>query len=237
VSRLENVREKSSHLANDLAVKLSPHTTQVREQAALAAHEAKDWAAPRLETARERVRDDLVPRLAEAVTAAVAAVEPAREEVKHRGGAALAALRGEEVVVRRKKRRWPKLLVVLGAVGAAGAAVSAWLKQRSEPDWVSEARAAEADAGYAMPDQSESPGASPADGTVGVASLNDEVTAQPLSESPTGETGSDWTGAEPSSDWTADQPGSAATGEESTSEPAPDQTISLEPDREQSDRS
>jgi Family of unknown function (DUF5324) len=100
----------------------------------------KDWAAPRMEPAMTKVKEDVLPRVAEAVAAALTASEPAREEAKLRGTAALAALRGELDPPPTKRRRRAKRFFVFVAIsGAAAAAWKAWSASkgtnRPEP-WV-----------------------------------------------------------------------------------------------------
>jgi Family of unknown function (DUF5324) len=102
----------------------APHVETAADWAAPHVGTAKDWAAPRVETAAQKVKDDVLPRVAEAVAAAFAASEPAREEAKTRGTAAIAALRGEldppPSPRRRRVKRWFMFLTV------SGAAVAGW---------------------------------------------------------------------------------------------------------------
>ena len=100
---------------------------------------AKEWAAPHVETAAIKVKSDVLPRVAEAVTAAIVASEPAREEAKIRGTAAIAALRGElDPPPSRRRRRTKRFFMFLTLTGAAIAGWKVWSASRSErPDpWV-----------------------------------------------------------------------------------------------------
>lgn len=72
---------------------------------------------PAVETARTRLRDDVVP----AVAAAVENSAPARAEARDRAAAAVLALRGQQ----RRVRRWPIALGCLVAGAAAGLAAGA----------------------------------------------------------------------------------------------------------------
>lgn len=76
-----------------------------------------DRVGPAVDTARTRLRTDVVP----AVAAAVENSAPARAEARERAEAALLALRGQQ----RKVRRWPIALGCLVAGAAAGLTVGA----------------------------------------------------------------------------------------------------------------
>lgn len=81
--------------------------------------------SPAVDTARARLREDVVP----AVTAAVENSAPARAEAKERAAAALLALRGQQ----RKVRRWPIALGCLLAGAAAGLAAGAINRKMATP--------------------------------------------------------------------------------------------------------
>lgn len=117
-----------------------------RESAARAAESTRDWAAPKVEAARDwagpkveptvtKVKDDVLPKVAGAVAAAVAASEPVREEARTRGTAAVAALRGELEPPKPKTHRVRNFFLVSSLVGAAAAAWKAWTARTSnQPD-------------------------------------------------------------------------------------------------------
>jgi Family of unknown function (DUF5324) len=118
----------------------APHVETAADWAAPHVETAKDWAAPRVETAALRVKEDVLPRVAEAVVAAFAASEPAREEAKNRGTAAIAALRGELDPPRPRGRRRKRLFLFLTVSGAAFAGWKVWSSKNAadRPDpWVS----------------------------------------------------------------------------------------------------
>jgi hypothetical protein len=118
----------------------APHVETAKDWAAPHVETAKDWAGPRVETAAQKVKDDVLPRVAEAVVAAFVASEPAREEAKIRGTAAIAALRGELAPPpARRHRRVKRFFLFLTLSGAAVAGWKVWSAKsaadRPEP-WV-----------------------------------------------------------------------------------------------------
>lgn len=117
----------------------APHVETAIDWASPRVETAKDWAAPRVETAAQKVKDDVLPRVAEAVAAALVASEPAREEAKTRGTAAIAALRGELDPPTPRRRRRKRFFLLLTVTGAAVAGWKVWnSRNRAErPDpWV-----------------------------------------------------------------------------------------------------
>lgn len=115
--------------ASKTADRLGPRLEGAKDTAVSYASDAAEWVQPRLDTARHRVQDDLVPKITAAVTAALEASEPTREEAKSRGTAAISALRGDLQPPTSRKRRWGKRLVVLGSLGGAVVgAVVAWTR-------------------------------------------------------------------------------------------------------------
>ena len=137
---LKKLRKESRKSARRAGKRMSPVASDAKESAVRYAESTRDWAAPKVEAAREwaaphveagatRVKDDVLPRVAGAVTAALAASEPAREEAMSRGTAAIAALRGEVEAPKPKKHRVRKLFLLAGVVGAAVAGWKAWVGQ------------------------------------------------------------------------------------------------------------
>jgi hypothetical protein len=126
---LKRLRKESRKTARRAGKKMSPYAESTRDWAAPKVEAAREWAAPHVEAGAARVKDDVLPRVAGAVTAALAASEPAREEAMSRGTAAIAALRGEVEAPKPKKRRLRKLFLLAGVVGAAVAGWKAWVGQ------------------------------------------------------------------------------------------------------------
>ena len=143
---LKRLRKESKKSARRAGKKVAPVASDARESAVRYAESTRDWAAPKVEAAKEwaaprveqgaaRVKDDVLPRVAGAVTAALAASEPAREDAMSRGSAAIAALRGEVEAPKPKKHRLRKLFLLAGVVGAAVAGWKAWAgSANSKPD-------------------------------------------------------------------------------------------------------
>jgi hypothetical protein len=137
---LKKLRKESRESARRASQKMAPVAADARDNAARYAESTRDWAAPKVVAAREwaaphveagatRVKDDVLPRVAGAVTAALAASEPAREEALNRGTAAIAAMRGEIAAPKPKKHRLRKLFLLTAVVGAGVAGWKAWVGQ------------------------------------------------------------------------------------------------------------
>ncbi|MGH8868511.1 MAG: DUF5324 family protein [Actinomycetes bacterium] len=123
-SRTAQRARRSAHKTVNTSV--APRLGSARDTAVSYAGDAAEWVHPHYETARDRVKDDVVPKLSDAVTRGLAASEPVREEALHRGTAAIAALKGN-LEPPKKKRRWGRrLLVLVGVAGAAAGALTAW---------------------------------------------------------------------------------------------------------------
>lgn len=135
--RARRANKKIAPVASDARDTALKYAETTRDWAAPRVEAARDWAAPRVEPAVSKVKEDVLPKVASAVTAALAASEPAREEAKTRGTAALAALKGEVEAPKPKKHRVRKLFLLAGVVGAAYAGWKAWAAQggQEEQPW------------------------------------------------------------------------------------------------------
>jgi hypothetical protein len=142
VSRMTMMRKESRKATRRAGKKVAPVASDARESAIRYAETTRDWAAPKVEAARDwaaphvepvtsRVREDVLPKVAGAVTAALAASEPVREEARTRGTAAIAALRGEIEAPKPKRHRFRKFVLLVGVIGAAVAGWRAWAGQQS----------------------------------------------------------------------------------------------------------
>ena len=135
-----------------------PKAEAAVDWAAPKAEAAKDWAGPKVESALDKIVDEVLPKVSEAVAGLLEATEPAREEAKVRGTAAVAALKGEVKPPKPKRTKIGRLLFVVGAAVAAVVGWNAWNKSRS--------RGAHASSPWAAPVPPTTMGSSPATPTV-----------------------------------------------------------------------
>jgi hypothetical protein len=95
--------------------------------------DALDKVTPAVAAARGKVAADVLPKISAALSAAAAS--PLVEEAGSRAEAALAAAKGELVVPRKKKGRWVKRLVIVGAMGAVAVVVVRKFLGSQDADW------------------------------------------------------------------------------------------------------
>ena len=136
--RVAPVAASAGQAARESAQQAGQTARVAAQTARQAAHdyaaEAREWATPLVEVAVERVRDDVIPKVAGAVTAAMLASEPVRDEAKARGAAAMAALKGETVVPASKKKHRVRKFLLLLALSGGGVAVWRALNPRRDDD-------------------------------------------------------------------------------------------------------
>ena len=110
----KTAKQRGARVAYDAVEKLGP-----------ALEDARDKVPPAVEIARARMRDEVLPRLAEslAAAAAVPAIVEAAGAVENGAGA-----------TSDPKRRWLKRLVVVVAIGSIAAIVTRKLLSRSDKD-------------------------------------------------------------------------------------------------------
>jgi hypothetical protein len=117
---------------------VAPHLDDARARVAPVVETAVERLTPTVEriapavetavdTARTRLREDVVPAVTAAVETARESSAPARAEAKERAALALLALQGRQ----QKVRRWPVALVSLAAGAAAGVAAAAFTRRAS----------------------------------------------------------------------------------------------------------
>jgi hypothetical protein len=158
-SRAERARDQVAETASTVSEQLRD---RVAPAVSARAKDAKEWAAPRVErgvergleaaaprveqavekvspkvdAARDKLVDDLLPRLVVALNAAAAAgghvASEAGDEARERSKGAAAVLRGD-AVAKPKKRRGRRFLVFAMVAAAIGAAVAAF-KSRAPKD-------------------------------------------------------------------------------------------------------
>lgn len=118
---VEQASEKVGPMAHDAKVKSAAIAVQALEAAQPHVEEALGKIAPAVEIAREKVTDDLMPKVTSALHDV--AQHPSVKEAKDRVGKAAAALSGKEVVVKKKSSTGKKLLIVSLVGAAIGGAV------------------------------------------------------------------------------------------------------------------
>jgi dsDNA-binding SOS-regulon protein len=130
-SRKDKFVDQAQVLAHDLTEAVAPHVERARDELAPRLADARDQVAPLLADARDQVtphvenaRDafvnDFVPYVQQAVNDARDQAGPVAEEARRRGVLAAAALKGEPV---RRKGRKRKFLLFAGLVGLGAFAV------------------------------------------------------------------------------------------------------------------
>ena len=181
--RAYRARTTTGPKAGQVKVEVTPETAPAGPS--LRIGRAKERISPRVQVAREKyipaaelaalrtrqhVREELVPQVTAAVTAAMAAAEPYRKEAQRRSAAAAAALRGAEIEIKPEKEthRIRALLVTLGLGGIAAAAYKWFTGKEASSSWEqayqpTSAQPAEASAtdGYAAPVTTDSGAAGP----------------------------------------------------------------------------
>lgn len=160
-SRLETAKERAESASQTLGHKVGPVVSTAKEKAkpyadkavergATVASAAVEKVGPVVdealhkvgpattdaaEKARERLNEDVLPKLSSALTALAAAAEPVVEETAKRGKATAAALKGE-IEAPKKTHRLRTAMIVVGFGAIAAAAVKRFLTPK-EPAWQS----------------------------------------------------------------------------------------------------
>jgi hypothetical protein len=160
-SRLETAKERAETASQTLGHKVGPVVSSAKEKAkpyadkavergVTAASAAVEKVGPVVdealhkvgpattdaaEKARERLNDDVLPKIAGALTALAVAAEPVVEETTKRGKATAAALKGE-IEAPKKTHRLRTMMIVVGFGAIAAAAVKRFLTPK-EPAWQS----------------------------------------------------------------------------------------------------
>ena len=146
------VKEHIAPAVGTAREKVSPYAEKAVHSGAHLAHQAVEKAAPVIddalakvgpatehaaEKARERLNDDLLPKVTAALVTLAAAAEPVVEETSRRGKATKAALKGEIDVPKEKKSHKLRNLMLILGLGAAAAAAAKKLLTPPEPAWQS----------------------------------------------------------------------------------------------------
>jgi Family of unknown function (DUF5324) len=253
VARKDSARVQNEHVevtvrdkSGIVATRLVPLAGSARLTAAQKAAAARVWATPRVTAARGRA-EEYVPRIAEAVGAAIAASQPVRNEAVARGGLALAALKGEQLQVVSKKRRGVRVRRVLVFLGLAGTAASAvaWWRSQQQPvaPWEDSGSASSRSTVYPATGGTGATGTSSADTTTTGSSMDSSTdTSEPpgpvlatsaSSEPLDGETADDLTTPSTAmgttSESTSADPGAQATSETPSADDASTVDIATDP--------
>ena len=114
--RISAAREVVAPYVDEASTRMAPYVDEARTRL----QPAVDRLSPAVDTAKSRIKGDVVPAVIAAAETARENSAPARAEAKERASNALLALRGEQV---KKGRRWPVAVVALLAGAAAGAVV------------------------------------------------------------------------------------------------------------------
>jgi len=140
----EQIQEQSESLADAAATMADQLRERVVPAVGQATENAKVWARPRFEhgvevaapklesavaglapkvdTARDKIVDELIPRLAEAISVWAAATTAAKDEAVSRGQGAAAVMSGDAVASPKGRKR--RVLLTLGLLAAAAAAAT-----------------------------------------------------------------------------------------------------------------
>jgi uncharacterized protein (DUF2342 family) len=160
--------------AQQAAQQLGPIAKSARDNAADRIHDARVWAAPRIEQAAHTMQENVAPRVSAALSATAHRLEPAPGEVRELGRRAgkRARATSREVNARRAKllakkqatsrRRWPKLMGGVFFIGASIGAVAAIAMRRNRDKMEDDLATADV---AAVPEQ---PQPASADGEAGV---------------------------------------------------------------------
>lgn len=150
----EQIQEQSESLADAAATMADQLRERVVPAVGQATENAKVWARPRFEhgvevaapklesavaglapkvdTARDKIVDELIPRLAEAISVWAAATTAAKDEAVSRGQGAAAVMSGDAVASPKGRKR--RVLLTLGLLAAAAAAAMAVMKKSAPKD-------------------------------------------------------------------------------------------------------
>src|SRR5664280_1692442 len=153
-SRTKKVQAQSESLASTAATVAEQLRERVGPAVGQATDNAMEWARPRLEhgievaaprlesavsglgptvdTARDKIVDELIPRIAEAISIWAAASAAAKDEAVSRGQGAAAVISGDAVASRKGRKK--RVLLILGLLGAAGAAAMTLMKKSAPKD-------------------------------------------------------------------------------------------------------
>jgi hypothetical protein len=173
---------KVAPYAHQAAERVAPLAAGAKQRGAQVAHDAVERYGPKLEdalervspaidAAREKMHDDVLPRLSDALSAASGS--PVVAEATSRAHAVAAAAKGELVLPPKKKKgRWIKRLAIVAAIGGVVVVVARRLMGKADSDW----QAARPTAPYSPPKSEQA--ATPEAVVDATAATNGQVTAE-----------------------------------------------------------
>jgi len=89
--------------------------------------------APKVDIARDKIVDEVLPRLTEAINAFAAASAAAKDEAVSRGTGAAAVISGDSYASPKRKKKG-RIMLMLGLVAAAAAGVGAFMRNSAPKD-------------------------------------------------------------------------------------------------------
>ncbi|MDO5697261.1 MAG: hypothetical protein Q4G51_04725 [Dermatophilus congolensis] len=150
IPTVAGLKKAAAPVISEAAHRASEAAHKAGEWGSAAAHEAGEWAKPRLEQGKAsaqpvfavandktgELRDrftETMPKLSEAIAAAIATGAGASQEAARRSSDAALVLRGEADIRRKKKGRGiVKSLGIAALVLATAGAAGLWFKQKQE---------------------------------------------------------------------------------------------------------
>ena len=130
---VEKARDEIKPRIADAREQVAPRIAGARDQIAPRLAEARDQVSPHVESARDAIVNDFVPKVQQVVSDAREQAVPLAEEAQRRGGAAVAALKGEPIQRKRKGRK-RKILLFAALAGLVAFAVQK-LRGGESPNW------------------------------------------------------------------------------------------------------
>ena len=130
--RIAEARDQVAPRIADVRDQVAPRIAEARDQIAPRLAEARDQVSPHVENARDAFVKDFVPYVQQAVSDARDQAAPLAEEAQRRGENAVAALKGEPV---KRKGRKRKILLFAGLAGLAAFAAQKLRGGNESANW------------------------------------------------------------------------------------------------------
>jgi hypothetical protein len=130
--RVAEARDQVAPRIAEVRDQVAPRIAEARDQIAPRIAEVRDQVAPHVENARDAFVKDFVPYVQKAASDARDQAAPLAEEAQRRGENAVAALKGEPV---KRKGRKRKILLFAGLAGLAALAVQKLRGGNESANW------------------------------------------------------------------------------------------------------